>query len=95
MLDRAVGRGRCFDGMSILYALGIGGSECPLKPSNGAGALILRGLQGWWGFASSELIPLISPWARELFHLESFLEKSCKSVAYDFMVEEFFHSFLE
>lgn len=34
----------------MLYALGIGGSECPLKPSNGAGALILRGAPGLVGF---------------------------------------------
>ncbi|WP_148708304.1 hypothetical protein [Pseudomonas putida] len=53
------------------------------------------GAPGLVGFASSELIPLISPWARELFHLEPFLEKSCKSVTYDLLVEEFFHSFVE
>lgn len=79
--------------MRASYVSGAGSSECPLKSSNGAGALVLQGFQGWWGFAASKPIPLISPWPRELFHLECIFKKLCRSMLYDFLAEEFFHLF--
>lgn len=80
-------------GISTNYVSGAGSSECPLKSSNGAVALVLQGFQGWRGFAASKPIPLISPWPREIFHLEGILKNLYRSMLYDFWAEEFFHLF--
>jgi hypothetical protein len=71
-------------GMSTYFVSGNGGLECPLISSKIAGAPVLRGLQGSDGFAPSVLSPLISPWARELFHLSLIYKYCFKSIRYEF-----------